>query len=77
MIEIKPFERLRTGVLSKFVAVILVVTAAGVTYLAYEEYRSNRLALMGVTSRNGNLRTLRGRSGTGPVRVLVSGTLRD
>jgi tetratricopeptide (TPR) repeat protein len=45
MIEIKPFQRLRTGVLSKFVAVIFVVTAAGGTYLAYEEYRSNRLAL--------------------------------
>ena len=45
MIEIKPFQRLRTGVLSKFVAVILVVTAVGGTYLAYEEYRSNRLAL--------------------------------
>jgi tetratricopeptide (TPR) repeat protein len=41
---IKPRRPMRRRVLSKFVAVILVVAAAGGTYLAYEEYRTNRLA---------------------------------
>ncbi len=43
-VEIKPRQSRRRDVFPKLVAVIVIATVTGATYLAYKEYQTNRLA---------------------------------